>query len=205
MSKYIHILDRAHGNNTPGKRSMPLPGTQNNIYYEWAMSDEVVCEIGRLCDKHGIQWVDLVPEDEDISLPERVARANKIYASNPNCLLWSIHSNANTMDGSFNPAKGWEAWTSPGETLSDKMCDVLYQQAIIMWGKDCIRSDYSDGDHDKEALLYILTHTRMPAVLSENFFHTNIDEVKFLQSTEGRQQIAGVHFNSILEIERNGL
>lgn len=205
MSKYIHILDRAHGNNTPGKRSMPLPGTQNNIYYEWAMSDEVVCEIGRLCDKQGIQWVDLVPENEDISLPERAARANKIFSENKNCVLWSIHSNAATMDGSFNNAKGWEAYTAPGDTLSDKMCNVLYQHAITMFGKERVRTDYSDGDHDKEARLYMLTHTRMPAVLSENFFHTNPNEVKFLQSAEGRQQIARVHFNSILEIERTGL
>ena len=34
-----------------------------------------------------------------------------------------------------------------------------------------MRKDTSDGDPDKEANFYVLVHTSMPAILSENFFY----------------------------------
>jgi N-acetylmuramoyl-L-alanine amidase len=33
-----------------------------------------------------------------------------------------------------------------------------------------MRTDFSDGDADKEAHLYVLKNTNCPAVLTENFF-----------------------------------
>jgi N-acetylmuramoyl-L-alanine amidase len=43
--------------------------------------------------------------------------------------------------------------------------------------------------------------TKCPAILTENLFYDNKDEVKFLQSEEGREAIAQIHVNAILKIE----
>ena len=63
------------------------------------------------------------------------------------------------------------------------------------------RTDYSDGDPDKESAFYILKHTMMPAILTENFFMDNFHECKeYLMSPIGRQRIINYHVNGIKRI-----
>ena len=63
-----------------------------------------------------------------------------------------------------------------------------------------MRTDYSDGDKDKEANFYVLKNTICPAVLTENFFMTNKEECKLLLSKEGRDRIASAHVKAIENI-----
>ncbi|MBR5678386.1 MAG: N-acetylmuramoyl-L-alanine amidase [Paludibacteraceae bacterium] len=49
-----------------------------------------------------------------------------------------------------------------------------------------IRTDYSDGDLDKEAGFFILNRTKCPAALVECGFMDNRTELEFLRSPEGR-------------------
>ena len=63
------------------------------------------------------------------------------------------------------------------------------------------RTDYADGDIDKESNFYILRNTRMPAVLTESFFMTNKNECQtILQTEEGRERIANFHVEAIKRI-----
>ena len=64
-----------------------------------------------------------------------------------------------------------------------------------------LRRDTRDGDTDKEAAFYVLRKTRMPAILSENFFMTNERECKLLLTEEFRERIANCHFKMIQKIE----
>ena len=65
-----------------------------------------------------------------------------------------------------------------------------------------MRKDTTDGDVDKESNFYVLIHTAMPAVLSENFFMTNEKECKnILLSEEGRDRVAKIHTEMINKIE----
>jgi N-acetylmuramoyl-L-alanine amidase len=62
------------------------------------------------------------------------------------------------------------------------------------------RTDYSDGDQDKEENFYLLRKTICPAILSENFFHTNEHECRdILMCRQGRKKIARGHFEMIKE------
>ena len=63
------------------------------------------------------------------------------------------------------------------------------------------RKDTRDGDNDKEAGFYVLRNTRMPALLSENFFMTNRKECKLLLTEDFRDRIANCHFKMIKKIE----
>ena len=94
-------------------------------------------------------------------------------------------------------ASGWEAWTSVGQTKADKLATCLYnaaERAGFM-----IRKDETDGDPDKEGHLYILKHTKCPAVLTENLFQDNKEDVDYLLSEEGKKAIAELHVQGICE------
>jgi len=62
-----------------------------------------------------------------------------------------------------------------------------------------MRTDFSDGDPDKEAHLYVLKHTICPAVLTENFFQDNKSDVDYLLSDRGFQDIVRLHVEGILK------
>ena len=55
-----------------------------------------------------------------------------------------------------------------------------------------IRKDMTDGDPDKESGFYILKHTKCPAVLTENLFQDNKEDVGFLLSEEGKPGNSGL-------------
>jgi N-acetylmuramoyl-L-alanine amidase len=199
-SKYLWLLDNGHGGiirnvyQTQGKRSPLWPdGTQ---LFEGEFNRAIVHRLMKLCDLEGIDYVNIVPEEEDIPRPERTRRANEIYKTNKKCIFLSIHANA-------GGGRGWEIYTSTGETKSDKISSVFFLKFKEEFGQITMRSDYSDGDPDKEARFDVLVDTRMPAVLTENFFMDNLDECKNILMTEtGRDKIAKAHFKAILEIEK---
>lgn len=114
----------------------------------------------------------------DISLDERVRMSNKF---NPNETLYiSVHNNAAPKPGT---ARGFEIFTSKGKTKSDDLAESIFKQVEILYDELGIpmRSDLSDGDHDKEAQFYVLINTRMPAVLLECLFFDNYEDFKLLQ------------------------
>ena len=77
-SNTLVILDNGHGINTPGKRS-PVwdDGTQ---LFEWKFNRNIVNSIIEYLNVAEISYVNLVTEDTDISLSDRVSRINELYS-----------------------------------------------------------------------------------------------------------------------------
>lgn len=189
--KTIPILDNGHGDNTPGKRSPDSWGDDFRLY-EWEFNRDIVSRICRMCDREGIEYRVLVPESNDISLKLRCDRANEIYSeTGGKCFLLSIHANA-------GGGTGWECYTTKGVTKSDRIAQILADEWLKEFGNDWrVRSDYSDGDADKESQFYILQHTKCPAVLSENLFMDNKRDCQYIMTDAGRERIAKVHFETL--------
>lgn len=86
------ILDAGHGINTPGKRS------PDGRFREYRFNRIIVNAIAEHLRLRGYDVEILVPEDEDIPLPERVRRANKLTCriGHPvqDTIIVSIHANA---------------------------------------------------------------------------------------------------------------
>ena len=61
----------------------------------------------------------------------------------------------------------------------------------------------SDGDPDKEGHLYILKHSLCPAVLTENLFQDNKEDVEYLMSDKGIKEIVNIHVNGIVNYIKN--
>lgn len=193
------LIDNGHGVTTPGKRSPD--GVLREYKYCRIIAFEVVSRLKAL----GFDAELLVPEDADISLGERCNRANawctRLGAKNV-CLV-SIHLNAAGNGSQWMNARGWEAWTSVGQTQGDKLADCLYDaaQKYLPTGTK-IRTDTTDGDRDKESNFTILYRSRCAACLTENMFQDNREDVAWLQSPQGREAIVTLHVEGIKEYVR---
>ena len=62
---------------------------------------------------------------------------------------------------------------------------------------------YSSKKYSWEENFTVLVLAKCPAILTENLFYDNKEEVKFLLSDEGREAIAQYHVNAILKIEES--
>lgn len=192
MKNRLILLDNGHGIETAGKRSPILQdGSQ---LFEYEFNRDIVRRIAKALDKEQIDYVVLVPELKDVSLAERVKRANAHHAEcgKHTCLI-SVHANA-------GGGTGFEVFTSIGQTKSDEFAQIMFDSFKEEFPEQKMRSDRVDGDDDKEANFYILKNTNCPAMLTESFFMDNLQDLKILMSEDGRSRIAKAHVNAIKKI-----
>jgi N-acetylmuramoyl-L-alanine amidase len=197
------ILDNGHGSDTPGKRS-PVWSDMAQLF-EWEFNRAVVRRISMSLQRAGIPLHVLVPEDEDVSVTYRIRRTNQLArdarGDGRRAVLLSVHANAS--ESPLHPGRGWECWTSNGGSRSDLLATMLYREAEVYLARYPARTDRRDGDPDKETDRFsLLSKTICPAVLTENLFMDNHDECRFLASEEGRDLIARVHFEALVEYDR---
>ena len=193
MKKLVVILDNGHGKNTKGKCS------PDKSLYEWQWTREIVTSLYTLLISNGIECHLLVPEDTDISLSTRVQREKKITkeakkAGKETCLI-SIHINAAGGDGKWKTATGWSGWIAQDASEKSKQfAQILYAEAEKrnLKGNRCVPSTKY-----WTANFTITSDTSCPAVLTENLFQDNKEEVEYLLSEKGKQDIVNLHFEAI--------
>ena len=191
------ILGTAHLKSTPGKRS------PDGRLKEYAYSREIVQSLKEVFKDMGYNvFVDVEEEDMKVTsskeLQIRCQRVNNLVKKYKDCIYVSIHVNASGADGKWHNGTGFEVFTSVGNTKADKLATYIYEAAKNNLQNVKLRTDYSDGDPDKEAHLYVLKHTTCPAVLTENMFQDNKNDVDFLLSDEGFHSILRLHIEGIL-------
>lgn len=193
----IILIDNGHGEGTPGKRS------PDGRLREYRYVREIAQALTDALRRDGLQAQRIVPEDEDIPLKVRASRVNDICrkVGTEGCVLVSIHCNA-AGNGEWMNARGWSAYTSIGRTRSDELATLLCEEARKNFTGQRIRTDDSDGDPDWESNFYILTKTLCPAVLTENFFMDNKEDVEYLLSEEGRKAIVLTHEQALARYVR---
>ena len=189
------FIDNGHGLMTAGKRSPD--GQFREPFYNREIARRVVSDLR----DRGLDAELLVPEDDDISLSERVRRVNTacFLLGKQNIILVSIHVNAAGNGSKWLNATGWSVYTCKGQTASDKLAECLCQAAIKNFPGHRIRTDMSDGDMDWEEGFYILRKSLCVAVLTENFFMDSISDLEYLQSRAGKQAVVDTHVEGIVE------
>ena len=191
------ILGTAHLKSTPGKCS------PDKKFYEYQYSRELCKAIKKALEdlKYKV-FIDI--EDPDLKLTQnqeltkRVNIVNELHKKYKNCIYVSIHVNAASSDGKWHNGTGWEAYTTKGKTNSDKLAEELYKAAQINLKGKKIRKDTTDGDSDKESDFYVLRKTNCPAVLTENFFQDNKEDVEYLLSNQGFHELIRLHVEGII-------
>ena len=189
------FIDNGHGLMTAGKRSPD--GLFREPFYNREIARRVVSDLR----DRGLDAELLVPEDDDISLVERVRRVNAacFLLGKQNVILVSIHVNAAGNGSKWLNATGWSVFTCSGQTESDRLAECLCESAIKNFPGRRIRTDMSDGDMDWEEGFYILRKSWCPAVLTENFFMDNHSDLEYLQSRAGKQAVVDTHVEGIVE------
>lgn len=158
----IPIIDTGHGKmingdyQTSGKRS---PNWHQGVLYEGMFNNWVGNRVIEELDRKGIPYYHVSPEYTDITLQTRVERANRIYEENPNTYLLSIHANG-------GGGKGIEGFTHVGLSPSDAIA-TKFLNNFQSYGLNKIRTDFSDGDPDKEKNFFVLEKTKGPSFLLE--------------------------------------
>lgn len=143
----------------------------------------------------------VVPEDTDVSLKERCRRVNAWCKKlgKGNVILVSIHANALGHGNEWYDANYWTVWTCKGQTTSDTIATYLWKACKeVMPDMKFGSQSHQDGDVDYENQFYILVNTSCPAVLTENFFYTNKENLRFLTSASGRSKIVEGHKRGII-------
>lgn len=190
--KEIVILDNGHGEDTPGKRSPD--GRLKEYQYCREIVDRIYEQL-----KTTYEVYKLVPEIKDISLNERVKRVNTICNQNPNSkiILVSIHVNAAGDGSKWMNANGWSVWISAiASENSKKFAKLLYKQCKLF---NLMGNRSISNDTYQVANFAITTKTNCPAVLTENMFQDNKNDVEFLLSEKGKDIITKLHVNAINE------
>ena len=207
----IILIDNGHGSNTEqnGKMSPKLDSSLNisdeftngGRFREWKYNRVISNQVVEKLKSMGYDARLVVPEDKDISLSERIRRINTICnkVGAANVLLISVHANAVGNGSQWMNAFGWEAYTTRGKTKSDVLAEYLYKRADTNVKGRKIREDWTDGDRDKEFDFYIIKKAYCPAVLTENFFYDNKDDLKYMTSEEGIHGVVRLHVEGIID------
>lgn len=205
MGKVV-ILGTAHRRREAGKQS------PDGVLKEYLYSREIVGGVKSLLLKQGcgvfvdMDAVDLPKEMQTPSLKlerqrELALRVNyvnslcKTYGSK-NCFYVSIHVNAAGNGNNWMKASGWQVCVSPNASMKSRiLADML---AVEAFDRDLSVREPKIGQRYWEQSIYILNKTLCPAVLTENMFMDNKDDVQFLLSDSGREKIIGLHVDGIL-------
>lgn len=184
------LIDNGHGENTPGKRS------PDGRLREWAYSREIADMVVVGLQQRGIDAERIVKEDSDIPLPERCRLANAIYKeTGKKTILVSIHCNAAGNGASWMNAKGWSVFVSNNASgNSKKLAECLSKTALSIGAH--VRKPSPDKLYWQQNLA-ICRDTNCPAVLTENFFQDNEEDVEFLLSPRGKDAVARIHIEGI--------
>lgn len=193
MRKLVVLIDNGHGKNTKGKCS------PDKSIYEWKYTREIACRLYERLLIEGIEAILLVPEEKDISLTERVRREKKFTkeakkVGKETCFI-SLHLNAAGGDGKWKTARGWTGWIAQEASAdSKKLAQLLYAEAEArgLQGDRCVPSTkYWTANYT------VCTDTSCPAVLTENLFQDNKEDVAYLLTEEGKEAIVDLHLQAI--------
>lgn len=185
------LIDNGHGVTTKGKRS------PNGSLLEYRYCREIAKRTMDALKAEGYDAQLVTPEQEDISITTRCIRVNRICAKEgaKNCLLVSIHNNAAGSDGKWHSATGFSVYISLNASERSKRLAKTFTQVaseMKLMGNRCIPKEQYWAQN-----LGICRETNCPAVLTENLFMDNAQDVAFLLSEAGKQAITKLHVEAI--------
>lgn len=188
----IILLDAGHGESTPGKRS------PDGRLREYKYCREIANKVKNQLINKGFQVELVVTDDNDVPLMERCRIVNQYCDKygKANTVLVSIHCNAAGSGADWMNAKGWSVFISNNSSSkSKKLAECLFNAAQ---DEKLTLRKYSQTQVYWKQNLAICRETYCPAVLTENLFQDNKEDVEFLLSEKGRETIVRLHVNGIL-------
>lgn len=191
----VYQTDPSFDINKPGSYTKGYVHSPGKGIMEGEFNRDVMERALFLADKIGLPYEVVTKGQEDIPLRERSSFINDYYYNvTKECYVASIHANA-------GKGTGKEIFTSPGLTDADPLAEIMIGRIHQFTPNLRLRSDDSDGDHDKEARFHMVTRTIPPAFLIEcGFMDTLEPDFEFMMSDEGRDTFAKAIFYGFVDI-----
>lgn len=186
------LIDNGHSRMTPGKRS------PDHSFFEWKFNREIAIPLVARLKELGYDAERIVTEDDhDVTLRERCNRANAWCRKlgTKNVLLVSIHANA-AGNGEWKSARGFSVFVAPNASANSKrLAQSLYAEA----DKRGLRGNRSvPKERYWVKNLAMCRDTNCPAVLTENLFYDNKEDLAILKSDDGKAKIVELHVEGII-------
>lgn len=189
------LIDNGHGENTKGKCS------PDGRLKEWAFSREIADRVVAGLRSKGFDAERIVKESTDIPLSIRCRRANNIYRETEGrVVLISIHCNAAGNGSDWLSPHGWSVFVSNNASYNSKYLATCLAKAAKC--KQVVVSQPMPEQLFWTQNLAICRDTICPAILTENFFQDNKEDVEFLLSDEGKNMVAEIHIDGIIDYLR---
>ncbi len=188
----VWVLDAGHGGKDMGCEGIKSQEKDINL--------EITKEVVKLLKKNkpGIRLILTREKDEFLSLEERCNIANQANAD----LFVSIHVNYAIGKPLL---KGTETYYSSLQGMTDAVLLSAHtknadKSELLAW---LMQKSYNDAGREtsrgvKPERLYVLTHTMMPAVLTEVGFMSNLEEEVYMNTKKGRREIAQCIYNALI-------
>lgn len=182
-------LDYGHGGHDPG--------AVGNGLQEKDLTLAIGKKVKGIVESHGIKVIETRDSDKYLSLTERANISNRNNAD----ILVSLHVNS----ASDVNARGFEVWTTRGQTQDDKLADEIAREIKRTFPNVPFRADMTDGDLDKESNFTVIAKAAAPACLVEMGFIVNKQDAQMLRTEQDK--IAGSIARGILNylgVKNNG-
>lgn len=196
MSKYLYILDPAHGSDTPGKRS------PDGKHREYLWSRNIIKLI--LDDPRSSQYDMISPflkRETEPGLSTRVRYYNLLKSIKPKLVI-SLHNNAQGSGAQWMNARGFSIYTSKGQTKSDKFAEIFINKFVQRFPLLKTRVETIDGDKDYEQNFTILMGSNYFAILMEILFQDNKEDVEILNDPGFLQDFVNCFYDGLEVIEK---
>lgn len=183
------ILDNSQGINSENRCS------PDKSLEEYKYTRRVVKAISEELQKQGVKVHILVPEEYNVSVSERVRRTNEIYSKDKGSFLVSCHVNKSGIGADWKNARGWSVFVCNNAVKDSlRLANDLYDAAED--SNLYCKKPYSTQKYWRQNL-YLCQQTKCPAVITQNLFQDNKEDVNFLNSECGFNTVVNLHVKAI--------
>jgi N-acetylmuramoyl-L-alanine amidase len=207
-NEVVIAIGTPHRLREPGKQSPD--GSLRECVYGREIASEVAAKLQAMGYKCVIDYMPLdlpkqmqspmADQERQRELAMRVNFVNELCRQNgkQNVIYVCIHVDASPpVDNKWHQANGWSVRVGTKASAKSKLlADCLFDAAEAHGLK--MRRPSKDQKYWPQAL-YVLNRTDCPAVLTENLFQNNQEDVDFLLSDEGRHAIERLHVEGIIK------
>ena len=177
----ILVVDAGHGGKDPGAVS------ENEKIYEKEINLDILYELKELLDKDNVKVYYTRTVDETLYLRPRVTLANEVDCD----FFISIHCNSNNNTG----PNGTEILYYDHENKNIRTKDLARILSEELAKTVSLKNGGILQMKDKD--VFILANAKVPAVIVEAGYISNLNDMKYLQSKAGQQDIAKGIYNGI--------